>query len=134
LSIIRITIMLGLTAAGAAPLCAQTAPPGSWVAPARAALRVNPLPPTADAVKRGRDLFHRDCEQCHGVAGHGDGPLGLSLQPRPANLPSEQVQSQSDGAFFWKITQGRGMMPTATLGENEKWAVIDYLRSLAARR
>jgi len=105
-----------------------------WVAPERASRRANPLPPTADAVKRGRNLFHRDCEQCHGKAGHGDGPLGVSLLPRPANLASEHVQSQSDGAFFWKMTEGRGVMPKATLGENEKWAVIDYLRTLAARR
>jgi len=44
------------------------------------------------------------------------------------------VQSQSDGAFFWKMTEGRGVMPKATLGESEKWAVINYLRTLAAQR
>lgn len=105
-----------------------------WVAPERASHRANPLPPTADALKRGRNLFHRDCEQCHGKAGHGDGPLAVSLLPRPADLASEHVQSQSDGALFWKMTEGRGVMPKATLGENEKWAVINYLRALAVRR
>jgi mono/diheme cytochrome c family protein len=113
------------------PAPAQNAP---WVAPERASHRENPLPPTADAVKRGHNLFHRDCEQCHGKTGHGDGPLGASLVPRPATLASEQVQSQSDGAFFWKMTEGRGVMPKAKLDENEKWAVIDYIRTLAARR
>jgi len=105
-----------------------------WVAPERASHRANPTTSTPDAVKRGHDLFHRDCEQCHGKAGHGDGPQASSLQPRPADLASERVQSQSDGAFFWKMTEGRGMMPKATLSENEKWAVIDFLRTLAARR
>ena len=105
-----------------------------WVAPERASHRANPLPPTADALKRGGNLFHRDCEQCHGKAGHGDGLLAASLRPRPADLASEQVQSQSDGALFWKMTEGRGMMPKIMLGENEKWAVIDYLRKLAVRR
>lgn len=113
------------------PAWAQGSVP--WEAPARASQRANPLPPTADALKRGGNLFHRDCEQCHGKAGHGDGPLAASLVPRPADLASEQVQSQSDGAFFWKMTEGRGVMPKATLRENEKWAVIDYLRTLAAR-
>jgi mono/diheme cytochrome c family protein len=112
------------------PAPAQNAP---WVAPERASHRENPLPPTADAVKRGHNLFHRDCEQCHGKTGHGDGPLGASLVPRPAYLASEQVQSQSDGAFFWKMTEGRGVMPKAKLDENEKWAVIDYLRTLATK-
>jgi mono/diheme cytochrome c family protein len=105
-----------------------------WAAPERASHRANPLPPTADAVKRGHNLFHRDCEQCHGKAGHGDGPLGVSLLPHPANLGSEHVQSQSDGALFWKMTEGRGVMPKATLDENEKWAVIAYLRTLAPQQ
>jgi Cytochrome c. len=116
------------------PARAQGSNAGPWVAPERASHRENPLPPTTDALKRGHNLFHRDCEPCHGTAGHGDGMLAASLLPRPADLASKQVQSQSDGAFFWKMTEGRGVMPKATLGESEKWAVIDYLRTLAARR
>jgi mono/diheme cytochrome c family protein len=107
---------------------------GPWVAPERASHRANPLPPMPDALQRGHNLFHRDCEPCHGKAGHGDGMLAASLVPRPADLASKQVQSQSDGAFFWKMTEGRGVMPKATLVENEKWAVINYLRTLAAQR
>jgi mono/diheme cytochrome c family protein len=107
---------------------------GQWVAPERASHRENPLPPTADAVKLGQKLYRRDCQECHGKAGHGDGPEGASLKPLPANLASTGVQSQSDGALFWKITQGRGEMPKAELDENEKWAVIAYVRTLAERR
>lgn len=116
------------------PTPARAQASGPWVAPERASHRENPLPPTADAVKRGHNLFHRDCEQCHGKTGHGDGPLGASLVPRPATLASALVQSQSDGALFWKMTEGRGVMPKAKLDENEKWAVIDYIRTLAAGR
>jgi mono/diheme cytochrome c family protein len=105
-----------------------------WVAPERASNRANPLPPTPDAITRGQDLFKRDCVSCHGKAGHGDGPMAASVQPRPSNLASQQVQSQSDGALFWKITQGRGMMPKATLKDNDKWAVINYLRTLSEGR
>jgi mono/diheme cytochrome c family protein len=128
-----LTLAMGLAAfaMAPAPMRAQGPSDNAWVAPERAAHRANPMPPTADAVKRGHDLFHRDCEQCHGKAGHGDGPLGLSLQPRPADLASERVQSQSDGAMFWKMTEGRGVMPTATLSENDKWAVINYVRTMA---
>jgi mono/diheme cytochrome c family protein len=115
------------------PTPARAQASGPWVAPERASHRENPLPSTADAVKRGHSLFHRDCEQCHGKTGHGDGPLGASLVPRPATLASALVQSQSDGALFWKMTEGRGVMPKAKLDENEKWAVIDYIRTLAAK-
>jgi hypothetical protein len=31
------------------------------------------------------------------------------------------------------MTEGRGMMPKASLSESEKWAVIDYLRTLARK-
>jgi mono/diheme cytochrome c family protein len=105
----------------------------AWVAPDRAGHRTNPVAATTDAVKKGQSLFHRDCEQCHGKLAHGDGPQAASLTPHPADLASERVQSQPDGAFFWKMTEGRGMMPKATLGESEKWAVIDYLRTLATK-
>jgi mono/diheme cytochrome c family protein len=119
---------------GATPAHAQGSSGAQlWVAPERASRRTNPVPPTADAVKRGHNLFRRDCEQCHGKAGHGDGPLAASLVPHPADLASKRVQSQSDGALFWKMTEGRGVMPKATLNENEKWAVIAYLRTMAAR-
>ncbi len=119
---------------GATPAQAQASKASSWVAPERASNRANPLPPSPDAITRGQDLFKRDCAQCHGKAGHGDGPMAASVQPRPANLASQQVQSQSDGALFWKITQGRGMMPKATLKDNDKWAVINYLRTLAEQK
>jgi mono/diheme cytochrome c family protein len=130
-----LTLALGVAAIAMGPtsLCAQGASNNAWIAPERAAHRVNPVPATTDAVQHGHDLFRRECEQCHGKAGHGDGPNGISLQPRPADLSSERVQSQSDGAIFWKMTEGRGMMPTAPLSDSEKWAVIAYIRTLATR-
>ncbi len=130
-----LTLAMTVTAFATVPARAQgLAVNASWIAPDRAAHRANVLPATTDAVKRGQQLFLRECEQCHGKAGHGDGPQASSLQPRPADLALERVQSQSDGALFWKITEGRGMMPRAALSESEKWAVIDYLRTLPAPR
>src|ERR1019366_1717496 len=117
--------VVAIAAMAPAPARAQGPSDNVWVAPDRAGHRANPVPASADAVKRGQALFHRDCEQCHGKAGHGDGPQAASLNPKPADLASERVQTQADGAFFWKMTEGRGMMPKATLGESEKWAVID---------
>ena len=101
------------------------------MAPERASRRTNPVPTGADVLKRGQQLFQRECVKCHGNAARGDGKDGRTLTPRPADLMSERVQVQSDGALFWKMSEGRGVMPKATLGDQEKWAVIDYLRSLA---
>jgi mono/diheme cytochrome c family protein len=123
-----------VVAFAAAPARAQGQTDNPWVAPERAAHRANPVPATTDAAKRGRDLFHRECEQCHGKAGHGDGMKAASLIPRPADLASQRIQAQPDGSLFWKMSEGRGMMPKAPLSDTEKWTVIDYLRTLPAAR
>jgi mono/diheme cytochrome c family protein len=129
---LTLTLAMLIAAFAAAPARAQGPSDNSWVAPARASQRANPLQPTTDVVKHGKELFHRDCEQCHGKAGRGDGPQAFSLEKHPADLASERVQSQADGAFFWKMTEGKGVMPKATLGDKEKWSVILYVRTLAA--
>ncbi|MFI5311956.1 MAG: c-type cytochrome [Gemmatimonadales bacterium] len=130
---LRLTLAIVAAALAAVPARAQGPSDNPWVAPERATHKANPVPATTDAVKKGQMLFHRDCEQCHGKAGHGDGPQSSSLNPKPADLASARVQTQADGAIFWKISEGRGVMPRATLGESEKWAVIDYIRTLAAK-
>lgn len=120
--------------ATAVPAAAQGSSVKAWAAPERAARRPNPLAKTPEVVKRGESLFHRDCAQCHGTSGHGDGPQAATLQPAPADLSSARVQSQTDGALFWKMSQGRGMMPAAALSDGDKWAVVHFLRSLSTPR
>lgn len=115
---------------------AQAADGALWAAPERAAHRPNPVTATAAAVDRGHLLFKRDCELCHGTKGHGDGQMSYSLPLKPADLASARVQSQTDGALFWKLYEGRGVMPStqSTLSDEERWSVIDYIRTLAAKR
>ncbi|HSQ29159.1 MAG TPA: cytochrome c [Gemmatimonadaceae bacterium] len=107
-----------------------------WNAPERAAHRSNPVLATDAAVDRGQMLFHQSCELCHGPKGKGNGPMSTSLPIKPADLSSDHVQSQTDGALFWKVLSGRGMMPStqSTLTDEQRWAVIDYLRTLAPKR
>jgi mono/diheme cytochrome c family protein len=130
-------VTLAVTAGGLAPMfvhaaaAQESAAPEPWVAPDRASRRVNPVPTSPEVVKKGQELFMRECAKCHGKTGRGDGKEGLTLNPRPGDFTSAKVQSQLDGALFWKMTEGRGVMPQATLGEREKWMVIDYLRTLA---
>ncbi|MBK6831903.1 MAG: cytochrome c [Flavobacteriales bacterium] len=51
----------------------------------------------------------------------------------PADLGSPQVQGQSTGALYWKITNGRGEMASyaLVLSREDRWAVAHYLRTLA---
>lgn len=42
--------------------------------------------PSDSLVARGRDLYRANCSSCHGDNGLGDGPAGLTLNPRPRNF------------------------------------------------
>src|SRR5688500_7375712 len=59
--------------------------------PAEYAGLTNPLGTEAEGA--GAEVFRTNCEMCHGPQGHGDGPAGQSLEPRPGNLA--QVQSKA---------------------------------------
>jgi mono/diheme cytochrome c family protein len=58
----------------------------------------------------------------------------VALNPKPADWTSAKVQSESDGEIFWKISNGRGAMPPwKHLAENDRWALIRYIRSLGGK-
>ncbi|PYX91015.1 MAG: hypothetical protein DMG67_11560 [Acidobacteria bacterium] len=96
-----------------------------WQPPQAAITRANPLARNADAVGGGRKLFLRECTECHGREGNG--------RKRAADLVLPQVQKQSDGALFWKITNGNarhGMPSFAKLPELQRWQLVLFLRQL----
>jgi mono/diheme cytochrome c family protein len=128
--------VIAAVALAAAPVWAQGPSDASWVAPDRAAARPNPVEATPDAIRRGRIVFQNNCTMCHGKAGHGDGMQARSLSKKPANLASADIQSQPDGALFWKIREGRGDMPStrSSMNDHDRWSVVNYLRTLAAAK
>ncbi|MEX1186855.1 MAG: NrfD/PsrC family molybdoenzyme membrane anchor subunit [Gemmatimonadaceae bacterium] len=119
-----------------APTLVTGAEPGrDWVAPARQARRTNPIPESPEVAARGREIFRQECASCHGRLGHGDGPRAANLDTKVSNLTTSAVQAQSDGTLFWKITEGRGDMPStrADLTDEERWIVVHHMRSLGGR-
>lgn len=83
----------------------------------------------------GRLLFEKHCQICHGPEGHGDGPGGLALDPKPRDLterpykhgccPPSIVRTLKSGV------EGSGMPSFAevlTVEEMEKLA--RYVRSI----
>jgi mono/diheme cytochrome c family protein len=99
----------------------------NWRAPQEAASRTNPLAQKPEAAAGGQKLFHRNCTECHGEDGSG-----LSKK-HAADLQLRVVQDQSDGALFWKITNGnvdRSMPSFSKLPEMQRWQLVLYLRML----
>lgn len=108
---------------------AQTTP---WVAPASADAIKNPFANNEDATKKGKKLYNQLCSICHGDKGKGDGVAGVALTPKPGNFTTDKVQSQSDGALFWKMTNGRAPMAAYKdlIKEEERWQLVNYIRTL----
>ena len=85
-------------------------------------------------IEKGKALYRQSCGHCHGLDGKGDGEVGGYLNPPPANLASEQTQSQSDADLKAVIMNGRS--GTAMVGfegaldEAQFANLLAYLRSL----
>ena len=128
---------------GVFPVPAQNAPKTEgevWTAPARAARKQNTVAVDAKSVNQGKDNFVVGCLACHGPSGKGDGPASASLERngmpvRPGNLANPKLWEQTDGALFWKISEGRSPMPAfqEVFSEEERWQIVNYVRTLAPR-
>lgn len=95
----------------------------------------NPVPDGVQMVDRGRERYSFYCQQCHGVKADGNGTVGQSFAPLPTNLKGRTVQEQTDGELFYKISLGFNRHPPLyyTITEENRWAIIRYLRSIADR-
>jgi mono/diheme cytochrome c family protein len=95
----------------------------------------NPIPPDADSINAGNALYTQYCVPCHGTEGKGDGPVGLTLNPRPADLTVHTVVGvHTDGQLFEWISGGfpGSAMPAfgQSLSETDRWNLVNYIRTL----
>lgn len=104
-----------------------------WQAPATEAAKKNPVGPTQTSIAVGQKLYTQTCASCHGPSGDGDGRAALELNIQPARL--SESRSESDGALFWKITNGKKPMPGygTRLSDTDRWNLINYIRTLAKK-
>jgi glucose/arabinose dehydrogenase len=106
-----------------------------WRAPEEANKLKNPFPNNVAAEQAGKELYDLYCWSCHGQNGFGDGAAGNALGQQPANFHDRRVKSQTDGALFWKLTNGRGNMPPfkEALSDQQRWQLISYIRKFTVR-
>jgi mono/diheme cytochrome c family protein len=88
-------------------------------------------------ITRGKSVYLTFCAQCHGYNYDGNGTVGQSFHPLPADLRSPQVQSKPDGELFKSVSYGipGGRQPAlhTTITIDDRWHVIAYVKSLGNR-
>lgn len=107
-------------------------PAQAWVAPPDAAAVKNPVPATPQTIDAGKSLYEDNCLSCHGDEGKGDGIAAQGLSVKPANFTDpKMMKSETDGALFWKMSNGKGPMPSwkGSLSDTERWQLVDYIRT-----
>jgi mono/diheme cytochrome c family protein len=115
---------------------AQAQSRAPWVTPGVVLGRVNPLKGNELVIKDGKKIYVNHCGSCHGDKGKGDGIASSACNPKPADHTSDYVQNEVDASLYWKISEGKGAMPSFknTLTENEIWEIINYIRTLKAKK
>jgi mono/diheme cytochrome c family protein len=107
-----------------------------WTAPSDAAKKINPVSSNPQSIADGKTIYIKNCYDCHGIKGKGDGPKSGDFEISPGNFTKEDFQKQTDGSVFWKITEGRKPMPSFKndLTETQRWTVINYVRTLGIKK
>jgi mono/diheme cytochrome c family protein len=109
----------------------------NWVAPKDADALVNPMKShEEEAIAAGKKIFATNCATCHGDKGKGDGVAAAGLTPKPANFLHPEIVKETDGALFWKITNGKAPMPSweKQLKPEQRWDLVCYIRSIQAKK
>jgi mono/diheme cytochrome c family protein len=108
--------------------CNQPYVPSAWRTQVPAATRalLNPLPPSALNIADGSQSYQLYCSGCHGTDGTG-------RRGRPA-LDTARVHGETDGEIYWILhngSKGHGMPAWRSLGDQDLWQLVVYLRTLA---
>ena len=111
----------GSVARGASAQAAALAPPGPVRTPALLA--------------RGEEGFKAFCSPCHGLSGHGDGPVVSRGFAPPPSYHEERLRALAPEQIVQVITQGKGrMFPYADrVPPEDRWAIAHHVEELQAR-
>jgi len=87
-----------------------------------------------EVAAHGAKVFANNCAVCHGPKGLGDGPAGLSLNPRPRNFVEGKWKVGGDSINLFNTIHnglpGSSMASFAHLPVTDRWSVIQFIRSI----
>lgn len=103
-----------------------------WVVPDKYKKMPNPVKADAESLATGKEIWAKQCQSCHGKSGKGDGPKAAQLKTLPHDISKPDIQSQTDGALFYKTSEGRDDMPSFKKkipDQDDIWSVVNYIRT-----
>ncbi len=95
------------------------------------------IPFSTASVAAGLRHYEENCTACHGVSGHGNGPLAASMpvDKKPADLSAPHTALHTAGDLYWWITHGISgtAMPGFgdVLNDDDRWDIINFLGAFA---
>jgi mono/diheme cytochrome c family protein len=101
------------------------------------------MDPTPELLAKGKVLFTKNCAQCHGAEGHGDGMAGAGLKPPVRNFtrfeeqegPGKWKNGPTRYGIFKTLTEGSpnsSMAAWSQLSPTNRMALVHHVLSLAA--
>jgi cytochrome c553 len=117
-------ILIAFLGLSSASLCGQV----PWVVPADRNVKLSQTEFADQNRNSGKDLYMTNCKSCHGEPGKNN---AIKLVPQPPDPATSQLQQNSDGALQFKISEGRGPMPSFknVLSSADIWNIIAFIRS-----
>ena len=109
----------------------------NWEVPEYTKGLKNPFAGKSVATESGKEIYEQMCVLCHGLTGQGNGEAALSMEKKPANfLALKDIQNETDGEIFWKITVGKPPMSSydELLTEDQRWKLVNYIRKLNSKK
>ena len=93
------------------------------------------MTPNPELMARGRDLYAQTCVPCHGPEGKGDGPAGLSLNPKPRNFTQDAGWKNGThlDEIFRTLDEGikdSAMVSYNDLSKRDRMALVHMVQSL----
>ena len=111
-------------------------PPDRLPSAAQATLLKNPLGKDAGNLAKARVYYTYYCVFCHGDSGAGDGPVGQSYLPRPADLRAAKISAYRDGDLLRSMLTGVGHEPVLerVVAPEHRWYLVLFVRALTNGR
>ncbi len=128
--VVILTMAMGLTSISFTVIDNQQNKP--WPVPDNFKNMKNPVANNAESMAEGKKLYTTHCKSCHGTKGLGDGSKAAQLKTEAGDFSKAEFHAQSDGAIFYKSTEGRDDMPSFKKkipDADERWSMVNYMKT-----